>query len=62
MLAGTVVERGHSYALLVTPDGRINVRGVGEESGGAKVIQIGKTNVTLRVDGQFVKLDLPQNQ
>src|SRR5437763_1585420 len=46
-LAGTVVERGHSYALLVTPDGRVEVRGVGEESGGAKVMEIGKANVTL---------------
>jgi hypothetical protein len=61
-LAGTVVERGHSYALLVTPDGRVEVRGVGEESNGGRVMEIGKTNVTLRVDGQLVKLELPQNE
>ena len=56
------MERGHSYALLFTPDGRVEVRGVGEESGGAKVMEIGKANVTLRVDGELVKLKLPQNE
>jgi hypothetical protein len=59
-LAGTVVERGHSYALLVTPEGRMEVRGVGEESGGARVMEIGKSNVTLRVEGQLVRLELPE--
>ncbi len=59
-LTGTVVERGHSYAFLVTPEGRMEVRGVGEESGGARVMEIGKSNVTLRVEGQLVKLELPE--
>jgi hypothetical protein len=59
-LAGTVVERGHSYALLVTPDGRVEVKAAGEECSGATVEEVMERAVTLRIDGRLVTLELPQ--
>jgi hypothetical protein len=59
-LAGTVVERGHCFALLITPEGQLEVKGTGEECAGAKVEEITESTVKLKVDGRIVTLELPQ--
>src|SRR5882724_8861719 len=49
-LAGTIVERGHNYALLITPDGQVDLKGVGEKSSGADVDAVSERSVTLRIE------------
>jgi hypothetical protein len=58
-LAGVMIEPGHSYAVLVTATGTTEVRSVGERAGGAEVLAIGPSTVTVRVGGQNVTLALP---
>jgi hypothetical protein len=60
-LAGTVVEQGHSFALLITADGHIEVRAIGEECAGAIVEEITESSVKLKIDGRIVTLELPQS-
>jgi hypothetical protein len=59
-LAGTVVEPGHSFALLITPEGQLEVKAAGEECAGAKVEEITERTVKLRIDGKLITLELPQ--
>lgn len=59
-LAGTVVEQGHCFALLITPEGQVEVKGTGEECAGAKVEEVTERTVKLNVDGRVVTLELPQ--
>ncbi|MDB5324091.1 MAG: hypothetical protein JWN40_5722 [Phycisphaerales bacterium] len=59
-LAGTVVERGHCFALLITPEGQVQVKATGDECAGAKVEEITERAVKLKIDGRIVTLELPQ--
>jgi hypothetical protein len=59
-LAGTVVEQGHCFALLITPEGQVEVKATGDECAGAKVEEITERTVKLNVDGRIVTLELPQ--
>jgi hypothetical protein len=59
-LAGTVVEQGHCFALLITPEGQLEVKGTGEDCAGAKVEEVTERTVKLNIDGRLVTLELPQ--
>jgi hypothetical protein len=59
-LAGTVVERGHCFALLITPEGQVQVKATGDECAGAIVEEITQRTVKLKIDGRIVTLELPQ--
>ena len=56
-LAGTI---GTSLALLRTPAGQIELKSVGEEAMGAKVIAIRPSQVDVRFNGQSVTLQKPK--
>jgi hypothetical protein len=58
-LAGTVVEQGHCFALLIKPEGQLEVKATGEECAGAKIEEITEGAVKLNVDGRIVTLELP---
>jgi hypothetical protein len=59
-LAGTVVEQGHCFALLITPEGQVQVKATGDECAGAKIEEITERTVKLKIDGRIVTLELPQ--
>ena len=56
-LAGTI---GTSLALLRTPAGQIELKAVGEEAMGAKVLAIRPSQVDVRFNGQSVTLQKPK--
>jgi hypothetical protein len=60
-LVGTVVEHGHCFALLITADGQVEVKAIGEECAGAIVEEITESTVKLKIDGRIVTLELPQS-
>lgn len=55
-LVGTVTEVGHSQALLMTPEGKLEIRGIGEQSGGAEILAIDEAGITVRFAGQTLVL------
>lgn len=55
-LAGTIVEPGHSKAMLVTADGRTELKGVGQKSGDAEILSIEEKKITVRFHGEVVEL------
>jgi hypothetical protein len=57
-LAGTVVEDGHSRAILVDGQGKMAFKRVGERSGEAEVVEIRDGQVTVRYRGEPVVLKL----
>jgi hypothetical protein len=57
-LAGTIIEPGHSRAVLVGPDGKTELKGVGEHSGPAEVLEIGQDTCTVRYLGNRVTLKI----
>lgn len=61
-LVGTILEAGRSMAMLTTPAGSIEVRGIGETVGeppaDAEVLDIGLNKAVLRYRGQSVTLEL----
>ena len=59
-LAGTVIEQGHCFALLITPEGQLEVRATGEQCAGATVEEITERTVRLNVGGRIVTLELPK--
>jgi hypothetical protein len=59
-LAGTFVEQGHCFALLITPEGQVEIKATGEECAGANVEEITDRTVKLKIDGRIVTLELPQ--
>jgi hypothetical protein len=59
-LVGTAVEAGHSFALLVMPDGRIACRPVGVSEDGVVVESVAADRAVVRVNGQAVTLQLPK--
>lgn len=61
-LAGTVVEPGHSIAMFITKNGKIELKGIGEKVGGAEVIEITSTGVSLKYHEKVIDLALEQNK
>lgn len=59
-LLGTIIEPGRSLAMLATAGGKAELRGVGEEYGGAKILEIEQDRVTARYNGRPVTLELQQ--
>ena len=57
-LVGTVVQPGHSRALLLLPDGKIEMKRVGEITASAQILEITKSTVTVSYLGSDVTLKL----
>lgn len=57
-LAGTVVESGHSIAMFITPNGGIELKGVGEKVGDAEILGITQTGASVRYHGDVIDLTL----
>jgi len=61
-LVGTIVETGHSRAVFSTPNGAIELKGVGEIvgglPGGPEVVEIEAKHVVLRFQGRLTTLRL----
>ena len=55
-LAGTIIEPGHCKAMLITSDGRIELRGVGQKSRDVEVLSIEEKKVTVRFNGDTLEL------
>jgi hypothetical protein len=51
-LSGTIVEPGHSQALIVMPDGTVQLKSVGEDAGNARIKEIGDGSITVDYLGQ----------
>ena len=63
-LAGTIIEPGHDRAVLIGPDGKTELKAVGETSGPAEVMEIGTNSCVVRYLGNPVtlKIDRPGGQ
>ncbi len=61
-LLGTVVETGHSRALLVGPDGKLQLKSVGDSLAGAEILRIGPDTVTVRHLDADVELKVERKQ
>lgn len=59
-LLGTLVEPGHSRAILVGSDGRSVLKAVGENINDAQLLEIGPDSVTLGYRGTSVVLITPK--
>lgn len=59
-LVGTIVEAGHSYAMLVGGDGQVQVKHEGEMVGEYEVVQILQRSVQLRNGDRALTLQLPE--
>jgi len=57
-LAGTILEAEHSLAILQLPDGKTELKAVGEECGGATILQIEQDCVMVSYDGQTLQLTI----
>jgi type II secretory pathway component PulC len=57
-LAGTILEAEHSLAILQLPDGKTELKAVGEQCGGATIVRIEQDCVTVSYDGQTVQLTI----
>ena len=55
-LVGTVTEPGHSQALLMTPEGKLEIKAIGEQSGGAEIVAIDEAGITVRFAGQTLSI------
>jgi hypothetical protein len=61
-LAGTIVEPGHSRAVLVGPEGKVELKSVGQSVAGAEVLRIDPESVTVRYLDQEVQLTLQREK
>lgn len=59
-LVGTVVELGHSYAVLIGSAGRMELKALGESLDGAEVTEIRDGSITVRHNGREVVLQVPK--
>ena len=57
-LAGTAVEPDRSVAMFITPEGRIELRGVGEKIESAEVLAIHTDSVSVRHAGKVIDLTI----
>ena len=61
-LLGTVVETGHSRALLVGADGKLQLKSIGDSLAGAEILRIGPDTVTVRHLDADVELKIERKQ
>lgn len=61
-LLGTIVEPGHSRAILLTPDGKTELKAVGETAAGAEVLNIQPDLVQVRYLQNTVDLRVPRER
>ena len=61
-LTGTIVQEGegNSKAIFQTNDGQVELKSVGEKTGGADILEIGEDNVTLLYHGRKITLQRQQ--
>ncbi len=59
-LAGIINEPGHSFAMFTMPDGQIEMKAVGDRCGDVEVLSIEENTVSVRFNGQTVKLKLQE--
>jgi len=57
-LAGTIMEPGRNLAMLVTQEGKIELKAVGESSGNAQILAIEADAVTVRFNGENITLQV----
>lgn len=55
-LAGTIVEEGHSRAMVVGTDGRMQLKRVGDRCGEAQILSIEAGGITVLHQGRTVEL------
>lgn len=60
-LAGTIIEPGHNQAMLVGPDGKTELKSVGESSGSAKILEINQDNCVVQYLGSRVTLKIAKD-
>ncbi len=61
-LAGTVIEPGHSVAMFIMPNGRIQLKSVGEKIGELLILDITAERVCARHRGEKVNLLLDKRK
>jgi hypothetical protein len=61
-LMGTIVEPGHCRAMLQTADGKLELKGIGENCRGAQILDIGLNSVTLSYEGKTLTLGIEKKQ
>jgi type II secretory pathway component PulC len=61
-LAGTIIEPGHSKAMLITRDGKTELKGVGQKCGEAEILAIDEKRVVIRFNGDAVELRVPAQE
>ena len=59
-LSGTIVEPGHSQAIIVMPDGTEQLKNVGDEAGNARIDEIHDGGITVEYSGQQILLTVPK--
>jgi hypothetical protein len=57
-LSGTIVEPGHSRALLVDAEGKMELKAVGERIGGVEVVEIGQDTCVVLYQGNRITLKI----
>jgi len=50
-LSGTIVEPGHSRAMIELPDGSMELKNVGDEAGNARILKIDDGKITVESSG-----------
>jgi hypothetical protein len=61
-LAGTIVEPGHSQAMIKTTEGKIELKSIGQTSGQATVLRIDDGSVTVQYYGKPVILKVAREK
>lgn len=61
-LAGTVVEPGHSIAMFITKNGKIELKKVGEKVGDAEILEITPIGASVRYHGKVIDLALEKEK
>jgi hypothetical protein len=61
-LSGTIFEPGHCRAVVLLPDGRVQLLGIGERAGDATILEIGNGTVKVDYFGQSLTLMVPEEK
>ncbi len=59
-LAGTIYEPGHCKAMIQLPDGTVQLKGVGESAGNARITDIQQGSATVDYFGKSMVLTVPK--
>jgi hypothetical protein len=61
-LTGTIFEPGHCRAVVLLPDGKVQLLGVGESAGDARILEIDNGKVLVDYFGQSLILTVPEEK